>query len=304
MDLFRLRCFVALAEELHFRRAAARMHMTQPGISEHLRQLEDQLAVQLLHRNRRHVSLTRAGEILLEEARVLLAQADRAVQRVRRTDRGELGELVIGVTQPALFIVYPEILRAFRERLPEVGVVTAELSASEQEAALRAGRIHAGIVHPPLDDPSIACTPIARVAFDVVMSDRNPLASKKNLSLADLAGERFVMFPRRVAPHLYDEILALCRDAGFTPEVVAETGPAQSIIAYAAAELGVGFIASSYQQAHRPGVIYRALVGPRPQMTLGVLYHDDDASPAVRTFIEVACRIAPAVAHSPHDAAS
>lgn len=292
MDQRRLECFVALAEELHFHRAAARMHMTQPAISQHLRQLEDYLRVQLVHRNRRAVSLTRAGEIFLEEARKLLRQSDYAVQLARRTHRGEVGQLVVGLTQPAFFIVFPEIVHAFRERLPDVGIVVQEMTTAQQEQALRTGSIHVGILHPPLDDDSLACQTVAKVTFDVVLSEFHPLARKRTLTLKDLAKERFVLFPRRIAPRLYDQIIGLCQECGFSPDIVAESAPAQSIIAYAAAGFGVGFIASSFQQANRPGVVYRQLQGLTPEMTFGVALQPDDVSPAVRTFVDVATAVA------------
>jgi DNA-binding transcriptional LysR family regulator len=302
MDQRRLKCFVALAEELNFHRAAARMHMTQPAISQHLRALEDDLRVQLVHRNRRAVTLTRAGEVFLEEARKLLQQSEYAVQLARRTDRGEVGQLVVGLTQPAFFIVFPEIVQAFRARLPDVGIVIQEMTTAQQEQALRAGTIHVGILHPPLDDAALACRPFAKVAFDIVLPARHPLARKRTIALTDLAKEHFILFPRRIAPRLYDQIIALCQECGFSPEIVAESAPAQSIIAHAAAGFGVGFIASSFQQANRPGVVYRRLQGRTPEMIFGVASQIDELSLAVRTFVDVASAVGSTIFPSTHGA--
>jgi DNA-binding transcriptional LysR family regulator len=288
MDRRRLECFVALAEELHFHRAATRCHMTQPGLSQHLRMLEEYLQVQLVYRNKRRVSLTRSGEVFLEQARKLLRGMDQAVELARRTDKGEIGQLAIGLTATALYIVFPEIMRLFARRLPEVGIIVHEMTTAEQEEALRAGTIQLGIGHPPLDDPSLACQVIATTAFNIVLSERNPLARRKTLTLGDLAGEQFIIFPRKIGPQLYDRILSMCQDAGFSPKVILEASPAQSIIALATANFGIGFIASGFQRLPRPGAVYRELRGPAPYLSLGVAYHADDTSPAVRVFLDVA----------------
>ena len=127
--------------------------------------------------------------------------------------------------------------------------------------------------------------------FNVVLSDQNPLASRPSLRLEDLSRERFIIFPRVIGPRLYDEIISLCQQAGFSPEVILEASPAQSIIALAAVNFGIGLIASRLQQFDRPGVVYRPLDGPAPRLTLGVAYQGDDTSPAIRTFLNVAAAI-------------
>ncbi len=291
MDRRRLQSFVALCEELHFHRAAARCHMTQPALSQQLQQLEAELQVQLVHRNKRRVSLTRAGETFLQEARKILRQMEHAALLARQTDRGEVGQLSVGMTAPALYIVFPEIMHGFRTELPNVGVNVHVMTTSEQEAALRSGSIDVGIFHPPLDDQSLSSSPIASMRFNVVLSDQNPLASRPSLRLEDLSRERFIIFPRVIGPRLYDEIISLCQQAGFSPEVILEASPAQSIIALAAANFGIGLIASRLQQFDRPGVVYRPLDGPAPRLTLGVAYQGDDTSPAIRTFLNVAAAI-------------
>ena len=291
MDRRRLQFFVALCEELHFHRAAARCHITQPALSQQLRQLEEELQVQLVHRNKRRVSLTRAGETFLAEARKILRQMERAAQLARQTDRGEIGQLSVGVTTPALYILFPEIMHRFRTALPNFGVNVHVLTTSEQEEALRSGAIDVGIIHPPLDDTSLSSHLIARMRFNVALSDRNPLAAQPSLRLADLSKERFIIFPRVIGPRLYDEIISLCQQAGFSPELILETSPAQSIIALTAADFGIGLIASNLQQFDRPGVVYRPLDGPAPYLTLGVAYQSDETSPAIQTFLTVATAV-------------
>ncbi len=291
MDPRRLTCFVALAEELHFRRAAERCHMTQPALSQQLRHLEEELEAQLVYRNKRRVSLTPAGEVFAEAARKILQQTRQAAQLVRRTARGEIGQLFVGCTAPAMFIVLPEIVRLFSEELPDVGLMVQEMTTAEQEEALRQGHIQLGIVHPPLDDSSISCLPIAEVAFKLVISNLNPLSRKRKLMLRDLASEHFIMFPRKIGPQLYDQIVALCQSAGFSPRMIHEASPAQSIIALAASNFGVGWIASRYQQFPRPGIVYREIIGPAPVLTLGVAHNQGETAPAIQRFLAIARRV-------------
>jgi DNA-binding transcriptional LysR family regulator len=288
VDRFRLECFVALAEELHFHRAAERCHVSQPAMSQQVRTLERELGVQLAHRTKRTVVLTPAGEVFLREARKTLRQLELAVSLAQRTDRGEIGQLTVGVTSPALYVLFPEVVRLFRAALPRVGVIVRELTTAEQEKHLRAGDIDVGLIHPPLDDTGLHAEEVARVPFHLALPDGHPLARSGSLELADLAGERFVMFPRQIAPQLYDTILSLCQDAGFTLEIAMEAYPAQSIIALVGSGVGLGFIAGEMQRLNRPGVAYRPLRGAGPQLGVGVAHHPDGMSPAVEAFVRAA----------------
>jgi DNA-binding transcriptional LysR family regulator len=283
-----LECFVALAEELHFGRAAERCHMSQPAMSQQIRRLEQLLNVRLAHRNKRMVSLTRAGDVFLDEARKLLRQMDDAAALALRTDRGEVGQLRLGVTAPALFVIYPEIAALFRQRLPNVGLMVREMTTAEQEHALRRGDLDVGLIHPPLDDPGLAAEEIGRAPFHIALPTTHPLTRNTSVALRDLEREQVVIFPREIAPQLYDTVLLLCREAGFSLRIAMEAHPAQSIIALVAAGVGVGFIASETQRMDRAGVTYRPIRGPGPQLSIGVAYHADEAAPSVRTFLAVA----------------
>ena len=288
MDRFRLECFVAVAEELHFHRAAERCHISQPAISQQIRALEKELDVQLAHRTKRSVTLTAAGEVFLHEARKTLRQMDLAVSLARRTDRGEIGQMTVGATSPALFVLFPEVAARFQQALPRVGLVVRELTTAEQEHALRIGDIDVGLVHPPLDDATLAAEEVARPDFQIALPAGHHLAARNTLTLEELADEPFVIFPRQIAPQLYDTLLALCRDAGFSLQIAMEAYPAQSIIALVSAGVGLGFIASEVQRLNRPGVVYRPLRGARPHLSLGVAHHPDEISPAVRAFLDAA----------------
>lgn len=288
MDRFALECFIALAEELHFHRAAERCHISQPAMSQQILRLERSLDVRLAHRNKRTVSLTRAGEVFLAEARKTVRQMDVAVSLAQRTERGEIGQLTVGVTAPALYVMFPEVAALFRRELPNVGLVVRELTTAEQERALRLGDIDVGLVHPPLDDTTLAAEEVGRPPFQVALPAAHPLASSADVSMAELAAEQFVMFPRQIAPQLYDTLITLCQDAGFSPRIAQEAHPAQSIISLVCAGVGVGFIASEVQRLNRPGVVYRPIRGPRPHLSLGVAYHPDGIPPAVQAFLVAA----------------
>lgn len=295
MDRRRLECFVAVAEELHFNRAALRCHISQPGLSQQLRQLEKQLGVQLLYRSKRQVSLTHAGEVFLREARSILYMMHHATEVTRQTDQGLIGSLRIGTTPSALFIAMPEILAEFRRALPHVYLEVSSMTTAEQESALRAGLIHVGVLHPPLDDPSLVSIPLGELPFDVVLSTDNLLCRRPHLTMGDLAEEHFIMFPRAVGPRLYDHIIGLCQDAGFSPRKILEASPAQSIVAMAACNLGIGFVASRVQHYRRPQVEYRTLRGPAPRLTLGIAHAGEPVVPAVRQFIAAAHSVAGAL---------
>ncbi|MGI5129801.1 LysR family transcriptional regulator [Pseudonocardia sp. CA-107938] len=288
MDRTALDCFIALAEELHFHRAAERCHMSQPAMSQQIRKLEHELDVRLAHRTKRVVSLTPAGEVFLTEARKTVRQMELAAELAQRTDRGEIGQLTVGVTAPALFVVFPEIARRFRQLLPHVGLVVRELTTAEQERSLMRGDIDVGIIHPPLDEAALHSEQIGRVAYQLAIPQDHRLARRESVTLADLEGEPIVIFPRQIAPQIYDTVLALCQDAGFTAKIAMEAFPAQSIIALVASGVGMGFIASETQRLARTGVVYRPITGPAPHLSVGVAYHVDGVAPAAQTFLAAA----------------
>ena len=288
MDRRRLECFVVLAEELHFGRAAARAGISQPGLSQQLRQLEDMLQVQLVARSKRQVALTRAGEVFLDEARKIIATMSGAVDLARWTERGLVGKLKIGTTPPALYIVLPEILLRFRTIYPDIDLDIRQMTTDEQVTALRVGDIHVGMLHPPVPDTALESDLLSEQPFEVAMSAVNPLAEKPSLQLTDLADETFIMFPRGSSPHSYDDIIARCHHSGFSPRKIIEMAPAQSIVASAACNLGVGFVAFEVQQFQRPQVVYHSLGKHAPMLQIAAAYPRGAATAAAMQFKKVA----------------
>lgn len=296
MNKRRLAAFVALGEELHFGRAAARGHVTQSAMSQQLKQLEDELQVTLVNRTQRSVTLTRAGEAFLVEARKIIAGMDQATHLAREIGSGVSGRLIVGTTVPALFIALPEIIARYKKRLPGIEVAVRVMTSTEQEAALSAGEIDVGLCHPPVDNDALDCLALAHVPFDLVMSTSNPLARVRRLELADLAGQNFITFPRAIAPTIHDAIIAMCQAEGFSPKVIVEATPAQTIIGLAVCDVGIGWIASKRQQFAQPGAVYRPLVRGAPRLSIGAAYvRQASLHVPVERFLDVAREVAPQI---------
>jgi len=291
MNRRRLRAFVALAEDLHFGRAAVRCSITQSALSQQIRQLEEELNVELAHRTKRSVSLTPAGQAFLVEARKILRNMDDAVHLAREVASGQGGQLIVAATAPALFIGLPEIIYQYKLAMPGMQVMVRELTTTDQESALRSGDIDVGICHPPLEDSTLQCAKVAEIPFDIVMNKDNVLVKKRSLRLKDLFNERFIVFSRTIAPNMYDHVIALCREEGFSPKVILEASPAQSIVGLAACGVGIGLIASQLQHFPQPFVVFKKLTGPAPKLTLGAAYSTAVPSLTVQKFVEIAQRV-------------
>lgn len=292
MELRHLRYFVAVAEELHFGRAAARLQIAQPPLSQQIRQLEDELGVQLFCRTKRTVQLTEAGQVFLEEARELLTQAEHAIETVQRAKRGEIGRLTLGFVGSATYSILPDVVRAFRRHFPGVKLILHEMTTSEQVAALHEHRIHLGFVRPPLDDEMLLFKTVLQESFVAVLPESHPLATQSQVSLRSLSSEPFILFPRHLGSGFYDQIVSLCQQAGFSPQVMQEAIQMQTIVCLVAAELGVALVPASLQNLQRVGVVYKALQESTPIVELAIAWRRDERSPVVHKFLEVTEQIA------------
>jgi DNA-binding transcriptional LysR family regulator len=288
VELRHLRYFAAVAEELHFGRAAERLGIAQPPLSQQIKSLEELVGHTLFER-RPQVRLTPAGEALLEVARRTLSQIEEGLNSTRQVGRGEAGKITVGFAASILTTALPEILRTYRERFPGVELRLRELSSAAQAAALSDGGIDVGFVREAVEHGAgLTCEPILREEFVVVLPPAHRLAKRRELPLGELAGEPFVHFPRAVAPALYDQVGDICRRAGFQPRVVQEAQEWLTILGLVEAGLGVSLVPDSFRRLRWGGVQYRPLAPPREFTDVFVCRREAGPEPAVAPLIEIA----------------
>ena len=223
IELRHLRYFVVVAEELNFSRAAERLHMAQPPLSAAIRQLEQELGTELLSRTTREVRLTDAGSTFLDGARRTLAELERTRAETQRAAAGDIGKLRIGFSWSSRFETLPAIGRSFRESHPDVSLLTEEMWNARMLPALRSAIIDVAVSLCPEVAGEFSYEPIRSEPVIALLADRHPLAGQEALALGDLARERFLLFPRELAPRLYDFMVGLCRRAGFEPLATGES---------------------------------------------------------------------------------
>lgn len=293
MELRHLRYFIAVAEELHFGRAAEMLGISQPPLSQQIQALEIELGARLFERTNRRVELSEAGRLFLDEARLVLAQVDKAADVARRAQLGEIGELKIGFTASAPFTSsIPQAIFAFRQAFPSVHLSLQEMSSKEVAERLEEQSMHVGIMRPlPLPDSLIAVELLREPLVAIIRSD-HPLAvgSDKGLYLKTLAAEPFVFFPRSYGSGLYAQLLDLAREAGFSPLITQEAGEAMTIIGLVAAGLGVTVLPASYQRMRIDGVVYRTLLDPEATSAVWLVQRKDQKSPMAKAFIDLVTR--------------
>jgi DNA-binding transcriptional LysR family regulator len=288
MELRHLRYFIAVAEELHFGRAAERLFMAQPPLSQQIRQLEREMGVTLFKRNNRRVQLTPAGEVFLEEARGILAMVDSAVGKARRAAGGETGWLGIGFVSSVAYDILPTILRQFRERYPEVELVLLEIPGVEQWEALRENRIHVGFIHIPTEEPGIVTERVAVNTVMVALPISHPLAKRDAIEMYELANEPFILCPQQPGAAFARFVIHQCQLAGFEPRIVQKTGEMPTAVSLVDAGIGIAIVPASVHNLRRDGVVYRPIVNPIPTIELAMGYRAADQSPVLRNFIEIA----------------
>jgi DNA-binding transcriptional LysR family regulator len=292
MDHRLMQSFVAVAEELHFGRAATRLHISQPPLTKQIQQLEQVMGVRLLERNKRKVELTAAGRIFLDEARTLLAQTGQAVERARRADRGETGRLAVGFIDAAIYSVVPDVVERFTARYPDVELSLTDLRIPQQVQLVAERQLDLGFVHPPITHDGLQIESILVEPLIVALPQTHRLAAEPDIDLADLAPEALIQFPRSINPTLYDEIVDLCRSSGFSPRIVREATPKQTIIGLVSVGLGVSLLPACLQNLRRDGVVYRAIRGRTLSIDTSVIYRREQPSPVLAAFLEVMREVA------------
>ncbi len=288
MELRHLRYFVAVAQELHFRRAAEKLHIVQPALSKQISALEKELGVPLLDRDRRHVALTEAGQVFLEEALEVLAQADGAATRARAVSRGEVGRLDIGFIQPALAELLPRTLRVFRQVHPGVKLTIAETTSRTAVERIVSRSMHFAFTRLPVEPrPDLATEVISEEPVLLVVPKGHPLAARESVAIADLAAEDLILIDRRVEPELHDYYVSACNTAGFSPRVAHEVNSTSVAIGLTAGGLGIGFAPSSARLAAQHNVAYLPIAGDAPKLTIGAIYHAGPRATVLENFLRL-----------------
>jgi DNA-binding transcriptional LysR family regulator len=284
-EIWQLRYFIAVAERLHFGRAAAALHISQPPLSRAVRSLETTLGVSLLTRTRRRVELTPEGARLLDEARRTLTQLERAVQELRGMAAGEQGRLRIGFVSLADFSVLPGLLRGFKSAHPGVRLALREMLSPEQSAALAAGDLDFGLLLPPVPD-TLEHMVVQRERFVAALPAQHRLARERGpLAMSALAGESFVMVPREIAPGLYDIVAGLAARAGISLNVAQEAIQMQTVVSLVSSGLGAAIVPASLANLGRRGVVYRPLADRHPALELWLAWPPGALSAAGREFV-------------------
>jgi DNA-binding transcriptional LysR family regulator len=299
MELRHLRYFRAVATELHFGRAAEKLQISQPPLTKQIQDLEAELGFDLFNRTKRSVVLTPAGRAFLSEVERILQQLDRAIDIGGKTSRGELGQISIGFVGSATYNILPVMLQQFRDRYPDVRIELHELTTDRQLIWLREGRIDIGLIRPPMIEPNFGSQVIFAESVVVAVPSNHHLAMAAALAeppdlgidLAVLATEPFILFPREMAPGLYDPIIAICQAAGFSPQVVQECIQMQTIVSLVSANMGVSILPASIREAQRQGVVYRPIsgaVGAAKIATIAIVWRQKDDSPTMHRLLEIA----------------
>ncbi|RJT40443.1 LysR family transcriptional regulator [Mesorhizobium waimense] len=287
MDIRTLACFVAVAEDLHFRRAADRMNLTQPSLSQRIRALEIEIGAELFERDRRGVALTPAGAAFLGPARKAVEHANAARTQALRAVRGEVGRLRLGFTVIAFYGVLPEAVRMFRTRYPDVEVDLIEMNSPLLEAALAAGEIDLGVLHPPLSTPDLITHILPDEPLVLALPSAHRLAGRATIRVADLDGEPFLLAPRGIGPSIYDRVIALFQAEGLSPRIVQEVTPMTTLAGLVAAGAGLGFVTAGIARVARPGVSYRPVSPRPPSLPMAAAWREPALSASGRRFLEV-----------------
>jgi len=297
-DLNQLRCFVTVAEELHFGRAAARLNMTQPPLSRQIQVLEHIIDAPLLERTSRSVRLTPAGRSFLPEARRILKLAETASQVARRIALGKTGSLKIGYTAAAAYGFLPELLAACRARLPEVDFSLKEMVSGDQLEALASGQIDAGLLRPPVARPEFASRRVLAEPLLAAIPRKHPLASRETLAIKDFDGQPFVMYSPYESRYFHDLLVALFTQADILPRYVQHVGQIHSILAMVRAGLGVSIVPAAAASLKIAEVKLRPLKPRAPApVELFMVWRRDDENPLVPALVDIAAELAGAREH-------
>ncbi|HWC73382.1 MAG TPA: LysR substrate-binding domain-containing protein [Gemmatimonadales bacterium] len=286
MDLRQLRYFVAVAEELHFTRAATRLRVTQPTLSQQVRLLEKELGVRLLKRNRRNVELTHPGRIFLGEAKRLLASAEEAIKAARSAQDGRLGKLVVVCGPTAAYAGLLGLLESYRRRSPKVEVQIVESPVIDAVVTVEHGQADVGLVVPYFESSLLKREVVLELPLLAALPKSHPLANAKTVSLEQLAGDPFILFGQRRGSGFFERVLGICNACGFTPRVLEAMEHIHTLLYMVGAGYGVSLVPTTLAPVERPEVALVPLHERAATLEIGMIWRFDQDSPLVTGFLE------------------
>ncbi|SKA37412.1 LysR substrate-binding domain-containing protein [Consotaella salsifontis] len=298
IELRHLRYFVAVAEQLHFGRAAQHLHIAQPALSRQIKRLEAELGVVLLERTQRSVALTAAGAAYMKSAKQLLEQMRRASTDAVRVANGETGRLKVTFIHSSTYKLTPTILSVFTKRHPNVTLNLQEMTVIEQLEALRRGEVDVALLRPPVEDRAIAFETVMRESFILAVPDGHVLADRAAVPLTSLRDEPFILFAARQSPLFNSRVIALCEGAGFTPNIVQEAIQIHTVLGLVGAGLGVALVPDAARYLNMPGVAMVPLADASEPVDVLLAWRNDARNPAVPLFRAAATDAARSILHS------
>lgn len=282
-QLFQLRCFVAVATELHFGRAAQRLNMTQPPLSRQIQLLEHELGVQLLERTRRTVRLTPAGLAFLPEAEDVLLRSEAAALTARRAIHGQAGSVSLGFIPAASYHFLPHLVSAAYGSLQSIDLVLKEVTTAEQQEALASGRMDLGLIRPLRSRPGIETVCVLRDPFILALPDRHPLVQRPEVTLSDLDGEPFIMYSPSEGRYSYELLAGVFRAAGVEPRYIQYLFQTHTILSLVSAGMGLALVPNSARQLRLEHVQFRPIDLSGTAAELHLAWHRDANKPVVST---------------------
>lgn len=291
MDMRHLRYFIAVAEELHFTRAASRLHIAQPPLSRQIRELEEELGVTLLHRTKRRIELTDAGQVFLDKARQVLAAADSAIVETQRAQRGQTGKIAVGFFEQTAYTLLPPILHAFQKRFPEVDVQLRWYPVVEQVKALQRGDTDIAFVRPVVELGEVYTELLLKESFVLAVPRDHRFAQQEVVSLNECVGERLINYTQTLAPDYCAAITQACAAAGIVPGDFLEVGQVYTALGLVSAGVGLAFVPASVQRVRFDNVVYRPLREKRLQSQAYLAWTRPHPSALLTSFVAVAKRV-------------
>lgn len=286
MELRHFKYFIAVAEELHFGRAAQRLQIAQPPLSYQIKQLESEIDALLFQRTKQKVELTEAGKVFLERAYEIVNRVDLACEEARRIHHGEGGQLILAFSGSIAFETLPSLVRSFQEKYPNISIILRHYTTTEQIEALQERSIHAGFLIPPVDSNLLNVEIIKEEPFVACVPNTHPLASHKGpIDLSLLANDLFVMTPRHAGIGYYDTIISLCQHSGFSPQKTQEASELPTAISFVAAGIGVAILPSSIQFLKNDQIVYLPLKKTFTNYKFALAWNKEESSPVVVSFI-------------------